>query len=93
MAHITQDAQNVYLHFAIPKANNLPERVVEALANTKPMPLGDDGLPKYTNNEWAWRCFRSLLIETVQRYEAGKAVIIANETALATAGNDCATID
>lgn len=94
MAHITQDATNVYIHLTIPKANNLPTRVMNAMIGTYgPIPKDEAGNPVMTDQEFAYQCLRRILVSAVRGYEAQQAATTASFTAQQQADTDTAVID
>jgi len=89
MAHITQDTNNVYIHLTIPKANDLPARVMAAMIGTYgPVPVDEHGENTLTDQEFAYRQLRRVLVGALRGYEGR----IAAEAA-ATQATDQADLD
>lgn len=94
MAHITQDTNNVYIHLAIPKANNLPARVQEAMVGTYgPIPTDLEGVPTMTAAEFAYQQLKKMVVRVVREWEGIQAGVAATTAAHNAADADTTNID
>lgn len=94
MAHITQDTNNVYIHIAIPKANDLPQRVMAAMIGTYgPVPTDLEGQPTMTDAEFAYQQLKRMIARVVREWEGLQAATTAGTAAQTQADTDTSTID
>lgn len=94
MAHFTQDADSVTVHIRIPKTNNLPARVMAAMIGTYgPIPVDENGEATLTDQEFAYRQLRQVLVSALRGYEGRIAADAAANQAADQADLDSNGID